>query len=212
MNRKTSVLLLGATGSLGSRLLSALLSRPSITVTAVVRNRAKLYSIASASSSIISNQKHLSVEEGNATDASLIARIIREKNISVVVNAAGHAKMFSFSSNRSPDKNEFARIVKASVDAVDQAAVTSENQKRIRSWFLGGMLLLDLPESGSGLDQGQSQVHRGIALDQLYVAFLDEEKPPPTHLPKSCAPILHLNKRSNFVARQNLTTMALGRL
>lgn len=167
MDRKTSVLLLGATGSLGSRILSALLSKPSITITTIVRNRAKLYSILSTSSSILSNRDYLSVEEGDASDASLIARIIREKNVSVLVNAAGHAKMFSFSSSESPADNEFARIVKASVDAVDQAAVASEKQKRIRGWFLGGMLLLDLPESGNGLDQDQGQVHREITLDQL---------------------------------------------
>lgn len=160
-----NVLLLGATGSLGSRILGALLERPFINVTAVVRSRTKLNSILSKEQQQCqdtadkpSNGERLSVIEGSATDSGLLGRIIREKGVRVLVNAAGHAPMFARDNSVSGSNagktaghgnNELAHIVRASVDAVDEAGETSGtamHQNRIRGWFVGGMLLLDLPQ------------------------------------------------------------------
>ncbi|KIW78435.1 hypothetical protein Z517_08271 [Fonsecaea pedrosoi CBS 271.37] len=168
-----NVLLLGATGSLGSRIFGSLLERPSVNVTVVVRSRDKM-------SRILYNTQHpsregfepsslspalrrkLSIIEGDATDSDLLARIMREKSIRVLVNAAGHAPMFAGRSSNSVSDgkdmasgsdNEVARIVRASVDAIEDVAKSAEvdtAETRVRGWFVGGMLLLDLPESDGG--------------------------------------------------------------
>ncbi|OAL22770.1 hypothetical protein AYO20_11119 [Fonsecaea nubica] len=168
-----NVLLLGATGSLGSRIFGTLLERPSVDVTVVVRSRDKMNRIlynrqhpsrqaldpASPSSSL---ERQLSIIEGDATDSDLLARVMREKSIQVLVNAAGHAPMFAGRSSHSVSDgkdmafgsdNEVARIVRASVDAIEDVAKSVEvdtAETRVRGWFIGGMLLLDLPESHGG--------------------------------------------------------------
>ncbi|OAG37482.1 hypothetical protein AYO21_08336 [Fonsecaea monophora] len=168
-----NVLLLGATGSLGSRIFGSLLERPSVNVTVVVRSRDKMNRILYStqhrsregfkpSSPSPALKRKLSIIEGDATDSDLLARIMREKSIRVLVNAAGHAPMFAGRSSNSVSDgkdmasgsdNEVARIVRASVDAIEDVAKSAEvhtAETRVRGWFIGGMLLLDLPESDGG--------------------------------------------------------------
>ncbi|KAK6383088.1 hypothetical protein LTS17_003758 [Exophiala oligosperma] len=160
------VLLLGATGSLGSRILWALLERPFINVTAVVRNRNKLKEATShhqqpcrqiSGTAPPSPRERLSIIEGSATDSGLFARLIQEREIRVLVNAAGHAPMFARNGSgtvadgenkaQSID-NEVACIVRASIDAVHEvggSGTGGTSDLKMRGWFIGGMLLLDLP-------------------------------------------------------------------
>lgn len=106
--------------------------------------------------------RQFSIIEGNATESGLLVQIMREKSIRVIVNAAGHATMFARSSSSvDSDKeikavdgnNEVARIVRASVDAIDEVGNSTDaciDEKKLRGWFMGGMLLLDFPESTEG--------------------------------------------------------------
>ncbi|OQV02664.1 hypothetical protein CLAIMM_07820 [Cladophialophora immunda] len=188
-----SVLLLGATGSLGSRILIALLERPSTSVTVVVRNRDKLNSILPARqrmwrqtlgpAPVSLPEWQLSIIEGNATDSDLLARVMREKSIRVLVNAAGHAPMFARgSSSSAPDgdneafssDNEIARIVRASIDAVEEVAKSAgagTAEKRTRGWFIGGMLLLDFPDS-NGASATQQTRETAQSLDHYLPLYL----------------------------------------
>ncbi|OAP65227.1 hypothetical protein AYL99_01199 [Fonsecaea erecta] len=189
-----SVLLLGATGSLGSRILGALLERPCVDVTVVVRNRDKLNSILSLRENLYqqtpepdavsSPQRQLSIIEGNAADSNLLARVMRENSTRVLVNAAGHAPMFSRRGSRSVpgedsealnSDNEVARIVRASVDAVEAVAKPAEAcaaDKRVRGWFIGGMLLLDFPEAHDGSAKHRTAEKDPRALDNYLPLYL----------------------------------------
>lgn len=123
------VLLLGASGALGSRCVPALLSHSHV-VTAFVRNEAKLRSLLPAS--ILSQLK---IEIGSATDAKSLARVIRTHDIEAVVSAAGSAPLFS-------SGGELPRIDHAIIEAVRESGI-----KLKRLCMVGGWLLLDVPGS-----------------------------------------------------------------
>lgn len=74
-NNTIGVLLLGATGSLGSRIPSALLERPFIKVTAVVRSRDKLKEalLHHQDSALPPLEGRLYIIKGNATNSNLLA-------------------------------------------------------------------------------------------------------------------------------------------
>src|SRR6266536_577003 len=130
-----NILLLGATGDLGSRVVPALLSH-SHKVTVLVRSKHKLLLMMPPS---IFN--HITVAEGDATDSTLIANLLRERHIDDMVNAAGHARLIWW-----PwwEENRMAGIVRASVEAVGAVAEESGRSRPLRAWFVGGMLLMDL--------------------------------------------------------------------
>ena len=131
-----NVLLFGATGTLGSRIVPALLSH-SHHVVALVRSRPKLLDL-------MPQEVHDQVQiiEGDATDVSLIKTTLREHRISYIINAAGSAKIFA----KGP--NPFVDIVNASVQAAD--AIIEETHQPIGVWFVGGLLLMDVPERPDG--------------------------------------------------------------
>jgi len=125
------VLLIGATGNLGLRLVAALLTHGHVVV-AYVRSTNKLESLLPES---IYSQ--ITVVEGNATDSSLVSRTILERDCDAVVNCAGVAAMAPWKRNNLPE------IFSAVLKGVRQAGATTN--KPLRAWFLGGLGVLHFP-------------------------------------------------------------------
>lgn len=125
------VLLIGATGNLGLRLVAALLTHGHVVV-AYVRSANKLESLLPAS---IYSQ--ITVVEGNAKDPSSISRTILEHNCEAVVNSAGLAAMAPWK------RNDLPEIFSAVLKGVQQAGVQRNNP--LRAWFLGGLGVLQFP-------------------------------------------------------------------
>ncbi|KAL8815608.1 MAG: hypothetical protein Q9191_008444, partial [Dirinaria sp. TL-2023a] len=121
------VLLLGATGNVGSRLLPALLAH-SHTVTVLVRSESKLRSL--IPSPLLSK---VSIVTGDASSSSTIAETLKTYACNALINAAGQASVLPF---QAPKMQHIIR-------AVAQGCLDSG--LRIRAWFLGGMTVLDYP-------------------------------------------------------------------
>ncbi|KAJ5916933.1 hypothetical protein N7504_000948 [Penicillium tannophilum] len=124
------VLVLGSTGRLGSRVLSALLARGH-SVVAFARDSSKL------PPSIISQL--LAVELGDATKSADITAAGNKHQCDAIVNTAGYAAMAPWG------KSDLPSIV----DAVIAAAleIGQGRETPLRMWFLGGLGLLDLPNT-----------------------------------------------------------------
>ncbi|KAJ6037002.1 hypothetical protein N7540_001281 [Penicillium herquei] len=122
------VLVLGGTGKLGSRLLSALIAREHH-VFAFVRTPSKL------APGI--QDKLAGIERGDAKKSSEIEAAIVRNQCDAVVNAAGYAAMAPWGKSDLP----------AIVDAVTSAALQVGHNRGspLRVWFLGGQGLLDIP-------------------------------------------------------------------
>jgi uncharacterized protein YbjT (DUF2867 family) len=125
------VLLIGATGNLGIRLVAALLTHGH-SVVAYVRSSNKLESLLPESV-----YRQITVVQGNATDSASIKRAILDNNCDAVVNTAGLAALAPWG------KSELPAIVRAVVDAVRAAGL--ERQKPLRTWFLAGLGVLYFP-------------------------------------------------------------------
>jgi nucleoside-diphosphate-sugar epimerase len=125
------VLLIGATGNVGLRLVAALLTH-NHKVTVYVRSSHKLESL--LPTSIFSR---LTVVEGDATDSTAIQRAILDKNCEGVVNSAGVAAVAPWASTTLPEI--FRAVVKAVV------AAGEERGKPLRAWFMGGLGVLCFP-------------------------------------------------------------------
>ena len=126
-----SVLLLGATGNLGSRLLPALLAHKQ-KVVVYVRNKQKLGEI--IPSTILSQ---VTVVNGNATDSNSIRKALVEYDCDTLVNTAGNASILPWSAP------QLQGIIKAVATGAGDAS--KELNRPIRAWFLGGMSILDFP-------------------------------------------------------------------
>ncbi|KAJ5577739.1 uncharacterized protein N7459_006703 [Penicillium hispanicum] len=122
------VLVVGATGNLGSRLLSALLLRGHV-VFAFVRDPAKL---AQGSRTQISG-----IEHGDAKEAAEIKAAVTRNQCDAIVNTAGLAAMAPWG------KSDLPVIVDAVINAALEAG--QERGSPLRVWFLGGLGLLDIP-------------------------------------------------------------------
>jgi putative NADH-flavin reductase len=133
-----TVLLLGATGSLGSRILPSLISH-SHKVAVIVRNPRKFRDIMPLS--ILSR---ITLVTGDATETSLIEQVLRDQNIRYIINAAGSAKMLT--SSKCTD--QLKEIVSATVQAAD--TVNMATNRLLDAWFIGGMLLLKHPGNVQG--------------------------------------------------------------
>ncbi|KAK5210126.1 hypothetical protein LTR47_000013 [Exophiala xenobiotica] len=127
------VLLIGATGNLGLRLVAALLTHGH-SVVAYVRSSNKLESLLPESV-----YRQITVVQGNATDSASIKRAILDNNCDAVVNTAGLAALAPWG------KSELPAIVRAVVDAVRAAGL--ERQEPLRTWFLAGLGVLYFPET-----------------------------------------------------------------
>ena len=131
------VLVLGATGNLGLRLVAALLTH-SHSVVAYVRSSNKLESLVPATI-----YRELAVVQGDATDTAAIKRAILDASCDAVVNTAGLAAMAPWS------KSDLPAIFHAVLDAVRQAGL--ERERPLRAWFLAGMGVMCFPGSESML-------------------------------------------------------------
>ena len=125
------VLLFGATGKLGSRLLPALLAHKQ-KVVVYVRNELKLREL--IPSTILSQ---VTVVNGDATDSKSIANALVQHECDSLINSAGTASVLPWSE---PQMQIIIRAV--ATGAVD---ASKELNRPIRAWFLGGMSILDLP-------------------------------------------------------------------
>ncbi|KAF2688983.1 hypothetical protein K458DRAFT_293503 [Lentithecium fluviatile CBS 122367] len=127
------VLLIGATGNLGLRLVSALLTH-NHSVVAYVRSSTKLESLLPAS---VYGQ--LTVIQGNAIDSVSIKTVILDSNCDAIVNTAGVAGVAPWA------KSDLPAIFRAVMDGVRGAG--EERGEPLRAWFLGGQGVLFYPGS-----------------------------------------------------------------
>lgn len=127
------VLLVGATGNLGLRLISALLTHGH-TVVAFVRSSSKLESLVPES---ISQQ--ITIVQGDASNSAAIKQAILDDSCEAVVNTAGVAALVPWG------KSDLPVIFRAVLDGVREAGL--ERQKPLRTWFLGGLGALYYPGS-----------------------------------------------------------------
>ena len=127
------VLLIGATGNLGIRLVAALLTHGH-RIVAYVRSSDKLESLLPASV-----YRQLAVVQGDATDTAAIKRAILDANCDAVVNTAGLAAMAPWG------KSDLPAIFRAVLSAVRQAGL--ERERPLRTWFLAGLGVLHFPGS-----------------------------------------------------------------
>lgn len=125
------VLLLGATGNLGSRLVPALLTH-NHSVVAYVRSANKLKSLLPASV-----YQQLIVSQGDATDPASIKKAILNNKCDAVVSTAGLAAMAPWGSSDLP------KIFRSVLAAAREAG--TERKKPLRVWFLGGLGVLYYP-------------------------------------------------------------------
>jgi hypothetical protein len=133
------VLLLGATGNLGLRLIPALLTH-NHTVIAYVRSPSKLQSLLPASI-----HENIAVIQGDATDSHAIKQAILENKCSAVVNTAGVAALAPWATSDLPE------IFRTIVGAVSEAG--AEIGSPLRAWVLGGQGVLFYPGTRSMLSK-----------------------------------------------------------
>lgn len=131
------VLLLGATGNLGSRLVPALLTHGHSIVT-YVRSAAKLESLLPATV-----YEQITIVQGDATDSRAIKKAIVEHKCDAVVNTAGVAAMAPWG------KSDLPKIFRAVFDVVREAG--TERSHPLRVWFLGGQSVSYYPGTTSML-------------------------------------------------------------
>jgi len=131
------VLLIGATGNVGVRLVAALLTHGH-SVVAYVRSSNKLESLLPASV-----YRQIAVIQGDATDSGSIKKAILDAGCDAVVNTAGLAALPPWG------KGDLPTIFRAVLEGVREAG--ADRKKPLRTWFLGGLGVLYYPGSQSML-------------------------------------------------------------
>ena len=134
---KEVLLVTGATGNLGSRLVPALLTHGH-SVVVYVRSVSKLESLIPATV-----HEQITIVQGDATDAQAIKKAIIGHKCEAVVSTAGVAALAPWA------KSELPVIFKAVLDAVREAG--AERGSPLRVWFLGGQGVLYYPGTQSML-------------------------------------------------------------
>lgn len=127
------VLLLGATGNLGSRLVPALLAHQHHVV-AYVRSLQKLIELLTDSV-----KTRITIVEGDCFDSTAVANALRDHNCDALVNTAGSRESIW-------REQTLGRLV----ESVTSAAVTvgKERGRPLRAWLIGGMGSLAYPGHG----------------------------------------------------------------
>jgi nucleoside-diphosphate-sugar epimerase len=125
------VLLLGATGNLGSRLVPALLTHGH-TVVAYVRSASKLETLLPATV-----YEQVTIVQGDAKNSQLIKKAVLDHKCDAVVSTAGVAALAPWA------KSDLPEIFRAVLDAAREAG--RERQYPLRVWFLGGQGVLYYP-------------------------------------------------------------------
>lgn len=127
------VLLLGATGNVGSRILPALLAH-NHQVVVYVRSERKLRDL--IPETILSE---VIIVVGDATNSSAISDTLVKNQCDAIVNSAGLANVFPWQAPR------MQNIITALVAAGNNAS--TKLNRPLRCWLLGGMTVLDIPGS-----------------------------------------------------------------
>jgi nucleoside-diphosphate-sugar epimerase len=133
------VLLLGATGNLGSRLVPALLTHGH-SVVAYVRSASKLETLLPATV-----YEQVTVVQGDAKSSQSIKKAILDHKCDAVVSTAGVAALAPWA------KSDLPEIFRAVLDAAREAG--RERQHPLRVWFLGGQGVLYYPGTQSMLSR-----------------------------------------------------------
>lgn len=133
------VLLLGATGNLGLRLIPALLSH-SHSVIAYVRFPSKLQILLPATI-----YEQINIVQGDATDSRAIKNAMIDNKCEAVVSTAGVAALLPWGSSDLPE------IFKAVVEAAREAG--AERGTPLRVWMMGGQGVLQYPGTGDMLSK-----------------------------------------------------------
>ncbi|MCJ1379340.1 hypothetical protein MMC17_002441 [Xylographa soralifera] len=125
------VLVLGATGNIGSRLVPALLAHKH-QVVVYVRNERKLKDLIDSS---VTSQ--VAIVTGDATDAQAIKEALVNYQCDALINSAGLAAILPWQAPR----------MQGIINAVSTAAVDASKELKypIRGWFLGGLIAMDVP-------------------------------------------------------------------
>jgi putative NADH-flavin reductase len=125
------VLLLGATGNLGSRCLLALIAHKHV-VTVFVRNIGKLQAMMSPALLAQVN----AIVEGDATDSAALKKALLDHDIEGIVDVAG---------NQVPPWKEYLlpKIASAVRDAA--VAVGKQRGKPLRAWITAALGILEYP-------------------------------------------------------------------
>jgi nucleoside-diphosphate-sugar epimerase len=131
------VLLLGATGNLGSRLVPALLTHGH-TVIAYVRSASKLETLLPATV-----YEQVTIVQGDAMNSQSIQKAILDNKCDAVVSTAGVAALAPWA------KSDLPEIFRAVLDAARDAG--RERKQPLRVWFLGGQGVLYYPGTQSML-------------------------------------------------------------
>lgn len=126
------VLLLGATGNLGSRIIPALLAH-NHSVVAFIRSESKLRQL--VHSAVVDK---CTIVTGDATNAAAIETALVQNRCDALINSAGQAAVLPWQKPR----------MQGIINAVATAAVEASKKLAfpIRCWFLGGMTVLDFPK------------------------------------------------------------------
>lgn len=127
------VLLLGATGTLGSRCVPALLAHKH-EVVVFVRSETKLRGM--FPDSVLSA---ITVVTGDASDADVIENALVKNRCEGLLNSAGLAAVFPW---QTPRMQEIVNAV-----AIAGVEASKKLGYPIRAWLLGGMGILDVPGS-----------------------------------------------------------------
>jgi uncharacterized protein YbjT (DUF2867 family) len=127
------VLVLGATGNLGQRVVAALLTHGH-NVVAFVRTAQKLEILLPETVF-----QQIQIVQGDATDSSAIKRAILDNNCDSVVNTAGLAAAMPWA------ETDLPIIFRSVVDAIREAG--AEKKQCLRAWFLAGIGVMGLPQT-----------------------------------------------------------------
>ncbi|KAF2674345.1 NAD(P)-binding protein [Microthyrium microscopicum] len=180
------VLLIGATGNMGVRLVPALLTHGH-SVVAYVRSSDKLESLLPAAV-----YRRIIVFQGDATDSTKIKGAILDNNCDAVVNTAGLAALPPWG------KSDLPLIFRSVVNAIRDAS--TERKKPLRSWFMGGMGVLYYPRSKTMLSK-----YIPIYLEHRQNLQLLKSLPPDTVDWSMLCPATMVPESSNFdVPTRNL--------
>ena len=125
------VLLLGATGKLGSRCIPALLAHKH-QVVVFIRSESKLKDLLPPS--LLAD---IAIVLGDAADAKAISKALIDGQCDALINSAGQANIFPWQAPR------MQRIVEAVACACLDASLQLGHP--MRAWFMGGMTALDMP-------------------------------------------------------------------
>ena len=145
------ILLLGATGNLGRRLVPALLAHGH-TVTAMVRSVDKLRSL--LPQDLFSR---ISTIQGDALDSAAVEAALREHNCDAVMNTAGNFVLGG---------KQVLGPIATSVSTAAIRVAKNRGGKPLRAWFIGGIGSLEYPGTGGWqiqdfVPQWGMQHHRG---------------------------------------------------